>query len=47
MKEAVKNFEENFSMLSDREMYDLPNFVFDEVDIRLLALNLMSKSIYK
>lgn len=47
MKEAVKNFEENFSMLSDREMYDLPNFVFDEVDIRLLALNLMPKSIYK
>lgn len=46
-KEAERDFEENFNMLSDREMYDLPDFVFDQVDIRFLALNLMPKFIYK
>lgn len=28
-------------------MYDLPDFVFDQIDIRLLALNLMTQPTYR
>lgn len=45
--EAGRDFDLNFNMLLDRDMYELPDFVFDEVDIRILALNLMPKSTYK
>jgi len=45
-KEVIENFEESYkTMLEDKEY--LPKWVYEEVDNRLIALNLLPKSVFK
>lgn len=42
-----EDFEDSFRFLLDPENHELPDFVFEQVDIRLLALHLMPQSVFE
>ncbi len=46
-RECEKDFEDSYQTFLDKESHDFPEFVFEQVDMRLLAMNLMPKSVHK